>query len=83
MKRSKLKMDNETEMKFKRIEKWLVRTNIMLLITLVLISILGVKDIINTTKTTNKMSEVAQKVGVEFPTKTNNVFGVLKIVKPK
>ena len=55
----------------------------MMLITLVLISILGVKDIINTTKTTNKMSEVAQKVGVEFPTKTNNVFGVWKIVKPK
>lgn len=75
-------MDNETEMKFKRIEKWLVRTNIMLLITLVLISILGVKDIINTTKITNKMSEVAQKVGVEFPTKTNNVFGVWKTVKP-
>ena len=63
MKERKLKMDNETEMKFKRIEKWLVRTNIMLLITLVLISILGVKDIINTTKITNKMSEVSQKVG--------------------
>ena len=76
-------MDNETEMKFNLIEKWLVRTNIMILITLVLISILGVKDIINTTKITNKMSEVAQKVGVEFPTKTNNVFGVWKIVKSK
>ena len=76
-------MDNETEMKFKRIEKWLVRTNIMMLIALVLIGILGVKVIINTTKTTNKMSEVSQKVGAEFPTKTNNVFGVWKIVKPK
>ena len=76
-------MDNETEMKFKRIEKWLVRTNIMMLIALVLIGILGVKVIINTTKTTNKMSEVSQKVGVEFQTKTNNVFGVWKIVKPK
>ena len=76
-------MDNETEMKFKRIEKWLVQTNIMILITLVLISILGVKDIINTTKITNKMSEVAQKVGVEFQTKTNNVFWVWNTVKPK
>lgn len=76
-------MNNETEMKFKRIEKWLVRTNIMMLIALVLIGILGVKVIINTTKTTNKMSEVSQKVGAEFPTKTNNVFGVWKIVKPK
>ena len=75
-------MDNETEI-IKEIEKWLVRTNIMMLIALVLIGILGVKDIINTTKTTNKLSEVAQKVGVEFPTKTNNVFGVWKIVKPK
>lgn len=75
-------MDNETEI-MKEIEKWLVRTNIMLLIALVLISVLGVKDIISTTKTTKKLSEVAQKVGVEFPTKTNNVFGVWKIVKPK
>lgn len=83
MKERKDEMDNETEMKFKRIEKWLVQTNIMILITLVLIGLLGVKDIINTTKITNKMSEVSQKVGVEFPTKTNNVFGVWKIVKPK
>ena len=75
-------MDNETEI-IKEIEKWLVRTNIMMLIALVLIGILGVKVIINTTKTTNKLSEVSQKVGVEFPTKTNNVFGVWKIVKPK
>lgn len=75
-------MDNETEMKFKRIEKWLVRTNIMILITLVLIGLLGVKDIINTTKITNKMSEVSQKVWVEFQTKTNNVFWVWKTVKP-
>ena len=76
-------MDNETEMKFKRIEKWLVRTNIMMLIALVLIGTIAVKNIIFTTRTTNTLSEVAQKVGVEFPTKTNNVFGVWKIVKPK
>lgn len=75
-------MNNETE-NVKEIEKWLVRTNIMLLIVLVLISVLGVKDIITATRTTKKLSEVAQKVGVEFPTKTNNVFGVWKIVKPK
>ena len=75
-------MNNETE-NTKEIEKWLVRTNIMLIIVLVLISILGVKDIINTTKITNNLSEVAQKVGVEFPTKTNNVFWVWQTVKPK
>lgn len=76
-------MDNETEMKFKRIEKLFVWTYIVLTMILVLIGTLAVKDIINTTKITNKMSEVSQKVGVEFPTKTNNVFGVWKIVKPK
>ena len=75
-------MDNETKI-MKEIEKWFVWTYIVLTMILVLIGILGVKVIINTTKTTNKMSEVSQKVGVEFPTKTNNVFGVWKIVKPK
>ena len=75
-------MDNETEI-MKKIEKWFVRTYIVLIMTLVLIGTLAVKVIINTTKTTNKMSEVAQKVGVEFQTKTNNVFWVWKIVKPK
>ena len=80
--KGKDEMNNETE-NTKEIEKWLVRTNIMLLIVLVLISVLGVKDIINTTKTTNKLSEVAQKVGVEFQTKTNNVLGVWKTVKPR
>ena len=75
-------MDNETEI-MKKIEKWFVRTYIVLIMTLVLIGTLAVKVIINTTKTTNKLSEVAQKVGVEFPTKTNNVLGVWHIVKPK
>ena len=75
-------MDNETEI-MKKIEKWFVRTYIVLIMTLVLIGTLAVKVIINTTKTTNKLSEVSQKVGVEFPTKTNNVFWVWKIVKPK
>ena len=74
-------MDNETEI-MKKIEKWFVRTYIVLIMTLVLIGTLAVKVIINTTKTTNKLSEVAQKVGVEFPTKTNNVFWVWKTVKP-
>lgn len=75
-------MDNETDTTFKRIAKRLVKTNLILLVALALIAALGIKDLINTTKTTNKLSEVAQKVGVEFPTKTNNVFGVWKVVKP-
>lgn len=76
-------MDNETETTFNRISKRLVKTNLLLLVALVLVAALGVKDLINTTKTTKKLSEVAQKVGVEFPTKTNNVFGVWQVVKPK
>ena len=75
-------MDNETKI-MKEIEKWFVWTYIVLTMILVLIGTIAVKDIIFTTKTTNKLSEVSQKVGVEFPTKTNNVFGVWKIVKPK
>ena len=75
-------MDNETKI-MKEIEKWFVWTYIVLTMILVLIGTIAVKDIINTTKITNKMSEVSQKVGVEFSTKTNNVFGVWKIVKPK
>jgi flagellar biogenesis protein FliO len=76
-------MDNETETTFNRISKRLVTTNLLLLVALVLVAALGVKDLINTTKTTKKLSEVAQKVGVEFPTKTNNVLGVWQVVKPK
>jgi len=75
-------MDNETDTTFKRIAKRLVKTNLILLVALALIAAIGIKDLITTTKTTNKLSEVAQKVGVEFPTKTNNVFGVWKVVKP-
>jgi hypothetical protein len=81
-KKGQKKMDNETDTTFKRIAKRLVKTNLILLVALALIAALGIKDLINTTKTTNKLSEVAQKVGVEFPTKTNNVFGVWKVVKP-
>ena len=75
-------MDNETDTTFKRIAKRLVKTNLILLVALALIAAIGIKDLITTTKTTNKLSEVAQKVGVEFPTKTNNVFGVWQVVKP-
>lgn len=75
-------MNNEAEIT-KEIEKWFVWTYIVLTMILVLIGTIAVKNIIFTTRTTNTLSEVAQKVGVEFPTKTNNVFGVWKIVKPK
>ena len=66
----------DTEKEIKCVYMRLLRVNIMLTIALILIGACGVKSIINTTTTTKALSEVAQKVGVEFPTKTNNVFGV-------
>lgn len=73
----------DTEKEIKCVYRHLLRVNIMLTIALILIGACGVKSIINTTSTTKALSEVAQKVGVEFPTKTNNVFGVWQIVKPQ
>ena len=73
----------DTEKEIKCVYRHLLRVNIMLTIALILIGACGVKSIINTTTTTKALSEVAQKVGVEFPTKTNNVFGVWQIVKPQ
>lgn len=61
----------------------MILMNVFIAITLILIGALGVKDLINTTKTTTALSKVAQKAGVEFPTKTNNVLGVWQVVKPK
>ena len=71
----------DTEKEIKCVYRHLLRVNIMLTIALILIGACGVKSIINTSSTTKALSEVAQKVGVEFPTKTNNVFGVWQIVK--
>lgn len=73
----------DTEKEIKCVYRHLLRVNIMLTIALILIGVGGVKSIINTTTTTKALSEVAQKVGVEFPTKTNNVFGVWQVVKPQ
>lgn len=73
----------DTEKEIKCVYRHLLRVNIMLTIALILIGACGVKSIINTSTTTKALSEVAQKVGVEFPTKTNNVFGVWQIVKPQ
>ena len=72
-------MDNETKDVFKH----LLRINLMVTIGLILLAIIGIKDIVRTTKTTKALSEVAQRVGVDFPTKTNNVFWVWEVVKPK
>ena len=61
----------------------LLGMDLVILFAVVLIGAFGIKDIINTTKTTKALSEVAQKVGVDFPTKTNSVFGVWQTVKPR
>lgn len=76
-------MKTETEPLFEKVTRHLLRIDIVLLIALSLIGALGIKDLINTTKTTKALSEVAQKVGVDFPTSTNNVLGVWQVIKPR
>ena len=75
--------NSETENSLKKLVKQLVKVNIMLTVAFLLIGAMGVKDLINMTKTTNKLSEVAQKTGVEFQTRTKSVLGVWKVVKPR
>lgn len=72
----------ETEQWIKKFARHVLRIDIMLVVAFALIGILGVKMMVISTKTTNAMSEIAQKVGVDFPTKTNSVFGVWKVVRP-
>jgi uncharacterized membrane protein len=76
-------MDKETEDTLTKIAKHIFRMDINILIALVLIGVFGVKGLIDTTRTTKALSEVAQRVGVDFPTKTNNVLWVWQVVKPK
>lgn len=72
-------MNNETKDVFKH----LFRINLIITVGLLLLAIIGIKDIVRTTKTTKALSEVAQRVGVDFPTQTNNVLWVWEVVKPK
>ena len=72
-------MNNETKDVFKH----LFRINLIITVGLLLLAIIGIKDIVRTTKTTKALSKVAQKVGVDFPTQTNNVLWVWEVVKPK
>lgn len=76
-------MKTETELIFEKVTRHFLRIDIVLLIVLSLIGAFGIKDLINTTKTTKALSEVAQKVGVDFPTSTNNVLGVWQVIKPR
>ena len=63
--------------------KHITRMNWVILAALLLILTCEIKYINHNTKTTMALSEVAQRVGVDFPTKTNNVLGVWQIVKPQ
>lgn len=72
-------MNNETKDVFKH----LFQINLIITVGLLLLAIIGIKDIVRTTKTTKALSEVAQRVGVDFPTQTNNVLWVWEVVKPK
>ena len=61
----------------------LIKINVILTLALTLIAVVAIKSEIKFTKTTKALSQVAQKVGVDFPTTTNNVLGCWEVVKPK
>ena len=73
----------ETEMDTDKLWKHITRMNWVILAALLLILVCEIKYINHNTRTTMVLSEVAQRVGVDFPTKTNNVLGVWQVVKPK
>ena len=62
--------------------KHIVRMNWIILLGLLCLLACEIKQINFNTKTTIALSEVSQKVGVNFHTKTNNMFGVWQVVKP-
>lgn len=74
---------NETSNEMVRLRKHISRLNWVVLASLMLICAMGIKYLIFATKTTVALSEVSQKVGVDFPTHTNNLFWTWQIVKPK
>jgi hypothetical protein len=57
--------------------------NWIILLGLLCLLACEIKQINFNTKTTIALGDVAQKVGVDFHTKTNNMFGVWQVVKPK
>ena len=75
-------MDSKNEKQLGKIVKSLIKLDLFIIIAFVLIGALGIKSLTSTTKTTKALSEVAQKVGVDFPTKTNTLFGTWQVVRP-
>ena len=65
------------------IAKNIMWMNWIILLGLLCLLACEIKQINFNTRTTTTLSEMAQKVGVDFPTKTNNVLGVWQVVKPK
>ena len=75
------KEQNEHEMV--KLRRHITGLNWIVLVALTLICAIAIKDMVNTTKSTKALSDVAQRVGVDFPTKTNTVFWTWHIVKPR
>ncbi len=71
------------ENEIKKLKRDNLRMNIILVIALGLMGFIGGIDKVVVTRLTKATSEISQKVGVEFQTKTNNLFGVWQIVNPK
>ena len=61
----------------------LLRLDILLVVALILLVVSGIKDVMVSSWSTKMVSRIAQKVGIDFPTQTNTVFGCWQIVSPK
>ena len=64
----------DTEEEIKKLKKDNLRMNIILTIALALVCVIAGVDKVTTTRLTEKTSEIAQKVGVDFHCKTNSLL---------
>ena len=71
------------EDEIKKLKRDNLRMNIILTIALGLMCVIAGIDKVIVSRVTKATSEIAQKVGVEFNTKTNSLFGVWEFVSPK
>lgn len=63
----------------KELRKGVLLLNIVMLAALVLIGLVGIALVKRSTSNAAKITEIAQKTGVECTTKTNMLFGIQKI----
>lgn len=69
-------MENDV---IKELNRGILRLNIMMLVTLVLIGLVGIAHVKRSTSSAAKIVEIAQKTGVECISTTNTMLGIQKI----